>query len=221
MRRFALFALVALSPLMAVADTGLYGSWHGQETYPDSDDLTHVVTFFDDGRFEMSITVELARDFWAELAEEAEMEISGREPAEKLEYLVSGTWHTKDDSLFFDVAELEIIIDGEDLFQIFTELSIEMLVRSVEEEWGYELDEDTRGGLAILARGMVPNFKENMRAVLDEDLDSLYYLDGDVLTIVEGAGGDSGNEDLRLERGLPSTAVEAVSWGQVKGALRP
>ena len=214
MRRFTLAALLALSPLMALADAELLGSWRGLYNDPELGETTYTITFFEDGRFDLSSQVEVVVDFWAT------MDMPGvlMEPVETMELHLEGTWHTSSDSLFLDISNLEVTVDGQDFFQVIIEATIQSLLLSFAEEEQREPTEEEKDGLVALVNLLLSDLEDEMIADLNEDIDGPYHIDGDRLTLMDSLE----YEDLVLYRqGAAATAVKAASWGQVKRTPRP
>ena len=240
MRRFALAALLALSPLMARADAELLGSWRGLYNDPELGETTYTITFFEDGRFDLASQVEVVVDFWATM----DMPEVLMEPVETMELHLEGTWRTSSDSLFLDISNLEVTVDGQDFFQVIIEATIQSLLEparrnrvgsprnvsyiieatiqslllSFAEEEQREPTQEEKDGLVALVNLLLPDLEDEMIAELNEDIDGPYHIDGDRLTLMDSLE----YEDLVLYRqGGAATAVKAASWGQVKRTPRP
>ena len=214
MRRFALAALLALSPLMARADAELLGSWRGLYNDPELGETTYTITFFEDGRFDLASQVEVVVDFWATM----DMPEGLMEPVETMALHLEGTWRTSSDSLFLDISNLEVTVDGQDFFQVIIEATIQSLLLSFAEEEQREPTQEEKDGLVALVNLLLPDLEDEMIAELNEDIDGPYHIDGDRLTLMDSLE----YEDLVLYRqGGAATAVKAASWGQVKRTPRP
>lgn len=214
MRRFTLAALLVLSPLMALADAELLGSWRGLYNDPELGETTYTITFFEDGRFDLSSQVEVVVDFWATM----DMPEVLMEPVETMELHLEGTWRTSSDSLFLDISNLEVTVDGQDFFQVIIEATIQSLLLSFAEEEQREPTQEEKDGLVALGNLLLPDLEDEMIADLNEDIDGPYHIDGDRLTLMDSLE----YEDLVLYRQeVAATAVKAASWGQVKRTPRP
>ena len=219
MRRFTLAAVLALFPSMVAADSALYGSWHSQHTEPTPENAVYAATFFDDGQFEMTAHIKTNVGFWIYWGVVLDIDTSSMDPVEQIALRLSGTWHTKGDSLLFDPAELEMTIDSDDFFQVLKDLLVSELHAAFVEAEGREATEEEKTDLGTVAGATVVVVRVGLINQVDEEIDGLYRIEGDMLTVVEG--GPLVGGDVLLTRERPPSAVEAVSWGQVKRALRP
>ena len=115
-------------------------------------------------------------------------------PFEILTVHGKGTHDTSEDSVWFDITEVDIQLDGEDF--------VEALTRFVREYPAFEQ--------AIL-NGLSPaELKEQMAAGFIESISGPYTLDGDRLLITMMG------ETLEFQRVAPASAVARMSWGALK-----
>ena len=213
---FLFLPLFAL-PLCA-QDDALVGTWETSVT--DSSerlDGTIRVSFGADSRFQLDVRVSAPDDFLAEAGDAVSPTIE--------EFTVQGigTYRVDGDSLFAELTEVSMYVDGLDFFEVMTEIarafarfSADLLEGSDQEV----SDEDYPAfeQAAIEEFFAEFNLEEEFLGDFNGDLGT-YSIDGDTLSITTLVDGEA--DTIELRRIDPSSAVARSTWGSLKADMRP
>ena len=179
--------------------------------------MTIRLTFQADGVFESN---QVFRGGEALLADLAEAEAAGVE-LPSFEMMISGvsrgTYQVVGDSLWTDLVESNITIDGTDLVEVLTEFArrlahftADLLGVSEEDYPAFEqeaVDEFLAEFAAFDAKEYFPK------------VNGSYAIEGDTLFITTAT--EDGVEILELHRIDVASAVARITWGSLKSAWRP
>ena len=192
--------------------TDLYGRWEGTQDDPEVGTTTTFITFWEEGTFELRMHVVPSFNFWADM-EDIDADIV--EPIESLDMNVQGQWYTQADSLFLEATTMTMTANGEDLLTVMIEAMIQTLDAA-----GEFTAEERETFVDFIKLTLNPeDYEAELVASFNEDNASRYYFEGPTLVIE--FEGDEPVQVLRLHRLEEPTAVEAITWGQLKQSLRP
>ena len=207
---FFLFLPLFALPLCAQEDA-LVGTWETSFTDPEVGDGTIRPSFGADGRFQLDLVISVSNDFLAEAGDAVP-------PVEEFTVQGIGTYRVDGDSLFTELTEVSMYVDGRDFFEVMTEV-IRALARFTA-DLGDVSDEDYPAfeQAAIDEFFAEFNLEEEFLGEFTGNLGT-YSIDGDTLSITTLVDGET--DTIELRRIDPSTAVARSTWGSLKADMRP
>ena len=113
MRRISSFVLFPL-PLFA-QDDALVGTWETSFTEPEVGDVTIRLSFGGDGGFQLDQVISASDDFLSEAGDAVP-------PIEEVTAQGTGTYRVDGDSLFAELTEVSMYVDGRDFLEVMTEV---------------------------------------------------------------------------------------------------
>ena len=207
---FFLFLPLFALPLCA-QDDALVGTWETSFTEPEVGDGTIRLSFGADGRFQLDQVISASDDFLAFPAEAGDA-------FEEFTLQGTGTYRVDGDSLFAELTEVSMYVDGRDFFEVMTEV-IRALARFVA-----DLQEVSDEDYPAFEQAAIEEFfaefnpEEEFLGDFTGNLGT-YSIDGDTLSITTLVDGEA--DTIELRRIAPSTAVARSTWGSLKAAMRP
>ncbi len=211
---FFLFLPLFALPLCA-QDDALVGTWETSFTEPEVGDGTIRLSFGADGRFQLDQVISASDDF---LAFPAEAGDAVPLIIEEFTLQGTGTYRVDGDSLFAELTEVSMYVDGRDFFEVMTEV-IRALARFVA-----DLQEVSDEDYPAFEQAAIEEFfaefnpEEEFLGDFTGNLGT-YSIDGNTLSITTLVDGEA--DTIELRRIAPSTAVARSTWGSLKAAMRP
>lgn len=203
---FAFCCLLALP--LAAQEEALHGTW--EATFGET---TLRLTFQADGAFEIN---QVFRGFGEAILADAEAAGAEVPAIETLSVHGTGTYGVVGDSLWADIAELEVLVDGEDFVEILTQIARDLARFAA--DLGEISEEDYPEFEQAAIDEYVAGFEDEFFAEFRAGRNGTYVVEGDILFITNTAEEDG---VLELHRIDDATAVTPTAWGAVKAAWRP
>ena len=207
-----LFLCLLVLPL-AAQEEALHGTWEG--TIVDGEvEQTMRLTFYGDGTYDQVIDVSALLDSVGFLGEAA---AAGMEIPifETFSAHLTGTYEVESDSIWIDVVESNLLVDGEDFVEVLTQFArgwarfiADLTDVSAEDYPAFE-----QTAVAEILAG----FNEEEFA---EGMSGTYAIEGDTLFLIATTE-EGGVETLELHRIDGTSAVGQTTWGGLKAAWRP
>ena len=182
-----------------------------------------MLTVQADGGFSLEIRAEGDLDAW--VAEFGGLEGLGLQLGEgTFQATTRGTWAAGGETITVVRDTFEVSANGRsmaELLEAAIPVLVDLYVDLQIEEQGLELTEEEvealKATMAILVRGQLPELVADLEEQIagPEATTYTYAVEGDGLILVDAEG----NEE-EWSRDPPSSAVEAVTWGQAKAAAR-
>ena len=206
----SLLALLCV-PNAKAQDAQLVGIWEFSQDDADGHFISRLAMQAN-GRFDLVGEARLNEGVFGDLQNGEELASNPFSDIEQIVTTGRGNWRTVGDSLYLDVEEAEMVIDGVPAVEFYTAVS-KIFARELADEEGI-LAEDYPAFEASIVELFVA---ELTGEALSETLDNrgAYVLAGDVLTISSRTE-DGQIEVLEFHRVAAASAVAATSWGRVK-----
>ena len=206
---FFLFLPLFALPLCAQEDA-LVGTWETSFTEPEADGTIRL-SFGADGRFQLDQVISVPDDFLAEAGDAVP-------PVEEFTVQGTGTYRVDGDSLFAELTEVSMYVDGRDFFEVMTEV-VRALARFAADLTDVSDEDYPAFEQAAIDEFFAEfNLEEEFLGDFTGNLGT-YSIDGDTLSITTLVDGEA--DTIELRRIDPSTAVARSTWGSLKAAMRP
>ncbi len=199
-------------PLFA-QDEALHGTWDSTVLDDQIGEISTSLTFEADGAFEINQVIELKEDFLAGL------EIPETIAIDTITAHGTGTYGVDGDSLRVDIVELDLLVDGENFDEFFTQAARDLAryfadLSEISEEKYPEFEQ------AFVAEFLAAIDEIDFLAGFEEGGSSSYAVEGNALVLTTTA--ETAWEFQRMEVVIETpTAVARTTWGGLKAALRP
>ena len=206
---FLLFPCLFALPLFA-QDDALTGTWETSFTEPEVGDVTIRLTFEEGGGFQLDQVITASDNFLAEAGDAVP-------PIEEFTARGTGTYRVEGDSLFADLTELNMYVDGRDFVEVLTEVA--RALARIAADLGGVSDEDYPAFEQAAVDEILAAFNEEdfLGGFAGGNLGT-YSVDGDTLSITTLVDGEV--DTLEFMR-IDTTAVAPTTWGNLKAGLRP
>ena len=206
---FFLFLPLFALPLCA-QDDALVGTWETSFTEHEADGTIRL-SFGADGRFQLDQVISALDDFLAFLGEAGD-------GFEEFTLQGTGTYRVDGDSLFAELTEVSMYVDGRDFFEVMTEVirAFARFVADLQEVSDEDYPAFEQAGIEEFFAEFNP--EEELFGYFTGNLGT-YSIDGDTLSIATLVDGEA--DTIELRRITPSTAVARSTWGSLKAAMRP
>ena len=207
-----LFLCLLVLPL-AAQEEALHGTWEG--TIVDGEvELTTRLTFYGDGTYDQVIegSALLAAVGFLDSAAAAGAEIP---TFETFSAHLTGTYRVEGDSLWFDVVESNLLVDGKDAVEVLTQVA-RALARFAADIADVSAEDYPAFEQTAVAE-ILAGFNEEEFA---EGMSGTYAIEGDTLFLIATTE-EGGVETLELHRIDGTSAVGQTTWGGLKAAWRP
>ena len=207
---FFLFLCLFTLPLFA-QDDALTGTWETSLTEPEVGDVTIRPTFEADGGFQLDQVIQASDSFLAEAGDAVP-------PIEEFTARGTGTYRVEGDSLFADLTELNMYVDGRDFVEVLTEVA--RALARIAADFGGISDEEYPAFEQAAVDEFLAGFDEEdfLGGFAGGNLGT-YSLDGDTLSITTLVDGEA--DTLEFMRIDTTTAVASTTWGNLKAGSRP
>ncbi len=207
---FAVLGLLAL-PLPA-QEEALYGAWEGHFVDGEVGEVTVHMTFQADGTCAIDQVIQVKEDLLA-------AEGSDISAIERLDIRSNGIYGVEGDSLWVDITEFELLVDGQnqDLVEVLTELG-RSLARWVADLTDISDDDYPAYEKEVVDELLAGFSEEQLLAEFDGGIGT-YAIEDDtlLLTTVD----ELGVSTMEFRRVDTASAVAPTSWGSLKAAWRP
>ena len=201
-----LFLCLLVLPL-AAQEEALHGTWEG--TIVDGEvEFTMRLTFYGDGTYDQVIEGSALLAGFLDEAAAAGAEIP---TFETFSAHVTGTYRVEGDSLWIDVVESNLLIDGKDAVEVLTQFARAWarFVADIADVSAEDYPAFEQTAVAEILAGFKEEFAEGTSGT--------YAIEGDTLFLTE----EGGVETLELHRIDGTSAVGQTTWGGLKAAWRP
>ena len=204
---FSIPFLCLLALPLRAQEESLHGTWEGAFLDPEGNASTTRLTFGADGVFELNSVTELGEGFQS-FVEAAEIS------AEKITVHGVGTYRVAGDKLSGEVPEFEILVDGREFLEVFTEVA-RALARFAADLAGIS-DEDYPAFEETFVADFLADFDERqfIAGFLPE---ATYAIEGDTLYLTTTE--DGVEETVEFQRVADATNVTRTSWGDLKASF--
>ena len=204
--------LCLLVPPLVAQEEALHGTWTGAIVDEQIGEIAIRLTFAEDGSFEINQVIQVKDDFLAD--------VQGPEPP-TMETIVAhgtGTYGVVGNNLVFNIATLDLSIDGEDFVEFFTQVARDFA------RYVADLHEIPDENYPAFEQDFIDAFfaeldKVELLAIVDEWGVSTYAIEGDTLSLTTMR--ESGVTIWEFHRVDESSAVVETTWGSLKAAWRP
>ena len=203
--------LLAL-PLFA-DEEALHGTWDSVVLDDQIGEISTSLTFEADGAFEINQVIEVKDDFLAGL------DIPETIAINTITAHGTGTYGVDGDSLRVDIVQLDLLVDGENFGDYFTQAARD-LARYFADL--YEISEENYPEFeqAFVDEFLLAIDEIDFLAGFEEGGSSSYAVEGNALVLTTTA--ETSWEFQRMEVVVETpTAVARTTWGGLKAALRP
>ena len=206
---FFLFLCLFALPLSA-QDDALTGTWETSFTDPEVGDITISLTFEAGGGFQLDQVIEASDSFLAEAGDAVAIE----------EFTAhgTGTYRVEGDSLFADLTELNMYVDGRDFVEVLTEVA--RALARIAADFGGISDEDYPAFEEAAVDELLAGFdEEQFLGGFAGGEFGTYAIEGDTLSITTTVEGEVDTLDfMRIDT---ASAVAPTTWGSLKADMRP
>ncbi len=182
----------------------LHDTWEADFVDSLGNEITLRLIIGPEEQTQIHQTIRLGENFLADL------EGADIPPVETISIHAQGPHDADDDSLWINLTEVQMLADGEDLVEVFTEIarqfarfSADLLGISEAEYPAFE-----QAAIDELVGGLEEELISSLKGLPAGG--SAWTLEGDMLTLTQG------DRVLQLLRVDPDSAVAQTSWGQVK-----
>ena len=205
-----LLSLTLHLPIQA-QDDPLLGSWELHVIDEDGEETTRV-TLAPDGSFEISGEAQPSGDLFGDAEDVEGLGFEVFPPVELMEIQGTGTWHTVGDSLYMDIVELEILIDGVEIEQWFTDVGKDF-ARNLADLNGIP-DEAYPAFEEEVVQQFLTGLEEEPLSETFDQAGTFVIEDNELqYTLTD----DEGSIETDLYQRMPIvSAVGAATWGQIK-----
>ena len=208
----SILLLCLLVPPLAAQQEALHGTWEGTVVDEQIGEITIRLTFEEDGSFEINQVIQVKDDFLAE--------VQGPEPP-TMETIVArgtGTYGVVGDNLVFNIAALDLSIDGEGFVEFFTQVARDFA------RYVADLHEIPAENYPAFEEDFIDAFfaeldKIELLAIVDEWGISTYAIEGETLSLTTTR--ETGVTIWELHRLDDSSAIVETTWGSLKATWRP
>ena len=207
-----LFLCLLVLPLSALEEA-LHGTWDSIILDDQIGEISTSVTFEADGAFEINQVIQVKEDFLAGL------EIPETIAINTITAHGTGTYGVDGDSLRVDIVQLDLLVDGENFDEFFTQAA-----RSLARYFA-DLNEIPEENYPEFEQAFVDEFllaidEIDFLAGFEEGGSSTYAVEGNALVLTTTAETSWEFQRMDVVVEVP-TAVARTTWGGLKAALRP